>query len=327
MILKHRDDTRSRIHGLKARLADPSLPAREHDAIEHDIRRRKAGEEGEGDAAHYMDVHYGRSRDWMVIHDLRIEHDGLSAQIDHLIIGRLLDVWVCETKRFGSGVKITEHGEFVTFVNRMPRGIDSPIEQNIRHIKILGEVLKSGAVALPRRLGFGLAPKLRSLVLISGGAINRPRADIAGIETVIKTDQLHATIGRTAEHGNPLDLLKLVSSATIEDIGRQLVALHRPVAPTRVTSPAAVTEDPRRAPNVIPIRRPAAIAGPDPAGGRARPHEGRCQSCAAPIGPAIIGYCRKYAERFAGRRLCRACQAGCPAIQPVFAGSGPGERR
>ena len=45
-----------------------------------------------------------------VIHDLRIECEGRVAQIDHLLIGRFLDIWVCETKNFSEGIAINEQG-------------------------------------------------------------------------------------------------------------------------------------------------------------------------------------------------------------------------
>ena len=66
----------------------------------------------------------------MIIHDFRIECDGRTAQIDHLIINRFLDIWVCESKHFSEGITINEHGECSAFYDSKPYGVPSPIEQN-----------------------------------------------------------------------------------------------------------------------------------------------------------------------------------------------------
>jgi hypothetical protein len=42
--------------------------------------------------------------------DLRIEHRGRVAQIDHLLINRWLDIFVLEPKNYDYGVKIREEG-------------------------------------------------------------------------------------------------------------------------------------------------------------------------------------------------------------------------
>src|SRR5687768_9812136 len=71
---------------------------------------RSAGVRAEKESAYLIDFDYGKSPNWAVIHDLRLEHDGRTAQIDHVLINRWMDVYVLETKHFGSGMKITEAG-------------------------------------------------------------------------------------------------------------------------------------------------------------------------------------------------------------------------
>jgi hypothetical protein len=95
-----------------------------------------------------MKVRYGESRNWAIIHDLRVEFGDLVAQIDHLVINRWLDIWVCESKHFSEGVAINNHGEFTAFFNHKPYGVPSPIEQNERHILILKRILDAGMVEL-----------------------------------------------------------------------------------------------------------------------------------------------------------------------------------
>ncbi len=61
-------------------------------------------------AAYEIDFHHKASRNWAVIHDLRLEYRGRVAQIDHLLINRWLEFWVCESKHFSEGVAINEQG-------------------------------------------------------------------------------------------------------------------------------------------------------------------------------------------------------------------------
>jgi hypothetical protein len=44
---------------------------------------------------------------------LRLEHNGRTAQIDHLLINRWMECYVLESKHFNAGLKITEDGEFM----------------------------------------------------------------------------------------------------------------------------------------------------------------------------------------------------------------------
>src|SRR3546814_12221508 len=77
-----------------------------------------------------------------LIHDLRLEHGSRTAQIDHLLINRWMDVYVLETKHFHAGIKITEDGEFLRWNNyqKTYEGMASPLEQNERHIQVLKDV-------------------------------------------------------------------------------------------------------------------------------------------------------------------------------------------
>ena len=79
---------------LQGLLGQKGLTATTRVAIEREIRTVRAGEKGEREAAYEIDFYHGPSRNWAVIHDLRIEYEGRVAQIDHLLIGRFLDVWV-----------------------------------------------------------------------------------------------------------------------------------------------------------------------------------------------------------------------------------------
>jgi hypothetical protein len=154
MLIKSADDRQPDINALTALLERPDVDADTRRRIEREIKVVRAGAAGQRDAAYEIDFHYGPRPGWAVIHDLRLEVEGRVAQLDHLLINRLLDVWVLESKHFAEGVAIDEHGDWTGFYGRRPYGIPSPIEQNRKHVAVLDDVFSGGHVGLPRRSGW-----------------------------------------------------------------------------------------------------------------------------------------------------------------------------
>lgn len=325
MIIKAREDSVRDIATLEALLEHPSANADKRRLIEAQIRNIRAGVAGEADAAYHINLHFGQTPNWVVIHDLRVEHMGIVAQIDHLLINRLLEIWLLESKRFANGVKINEHGEFTTFSSRVPHGCDSPIEQNNRHMTVLRRVFNAGTVQWPTRLGIAIKPQLRPLVLISRGAIQRPANKIIGLDTVIKTDQLPTVITKSFEGGNPFDIAKIVGPTTLAELGRQIAALHRPaefdwhrrfgLAPAAEVARSAPVASITRVAG-LPITRPCATLEPAAGATPAANARSACGQCGAAVSVGVAGFCASYPERFGGGTYCMVCQ---PKVAPLAA--------
>ena len=112
MVFKQRDDIQPAIDALKALLAVRSLSKRQRDLIEDELDNIRSGERGEKEAAYHIDFQLKDAKNYAVIHDLRLEHNGRVAQIDHLIIGRFFDVFVIESKNFTTAIRMAANGEF-----------------------------------------------------------------------------------------------------------------------------------------------------------------------------------------------------------------------
>ncbi len=305
MLIKSAEDRVADIETLTQLLSLPGLASTVRARIEQEIRAVRAGAKGESEAAYEIDFYHRASTRWAVIHDLRLEHNGRVAQIDHLLISRSLDIWVCESKHFAEGVAVNEQGEFTAFYSGRAVGVPSPFEQNRKHMALLREVLSSDRVTLPRRLGLPIKPLLESVVLVSKNArITRPAGKVAGLERLIKTDQLRPLIERTIDQastaGTLMSLSKVVSQETMEDVARQLVRLHQPAtfnwaakfgltpkpepragAPSVMERLASAADLPVPAPvqacasaQAPPAPRAMPSTVPSPAAG-ADPHEGR----------------------------------------------------
>lgn len=100
MLIKSADDKAKDLEILQTLLSHPAASPEIKRKIEQESRFIKSGVVGEKEAAYEIEFHYGSSKNWAIIHDLRIEHQGRVAQIDHILVNRFLDVWVCESKRF-----------------------------------------------------------------------------------------------------------------------------------------------------------------------------------------------------------------------------------
>jgi hypothetical protein len=299
----------------------PRADAATKKRIEAEARNIRAGETGEQSAAYEIEFQFKDSRNWVTIHDLRLEFNGRVAQIDHLLINRLMQIWVCESKHFAQGVGVDDRGEWVSFWNGRPTGIPSPVEQNKRHIKVLKDLLDSGAIELPSRLGFKIKPEFKGVVLISNGArVSRPKDPLKAAEyasDVIKCERLEQLLVKRFEKDSTISRMAatMVRPETIARLGQDLALMHRPAAfdwAAKFGLPSGADRGLEPEP-ITP--RPKASSAP------ARPREADpdtvflelmdhiCVMCGERVTEGVLNFCRTHALRFGGRTYCMPCQA------------------
>lgn len=213
----------------------------ERTGIERELRIRRAGVKGEREASYFLDFDFGASSNHVVIHDLRLEHEGFTAQIDHLLINRFYGLTILETKHFAGGLKIEEDGSFHRYDDYERRfvPVPSPIAQVERHANLLSRVLNS-MNAHPRVFGFGfrMEPVIESYVLVhTASKIVRP----AGFDTsrVIASDRFsqhfHGRLDR--KYGGAKSVLallllhRIISRKRLKSLGSSIVDLHKPARP------------------------------------------------------------------------------------------------
>lgn len=269
MQIKAADSHEPDILALEGLLDRPDVPAPTRKRMDAEIRQIRAGEKAERDAAYQIELYFGRSEHWATIHDLRIEVDGLVAQMDHVVINRLAEVWVCESKSFSEGVSINEHGEWSRWWHGRADGMASPIEQNRRHIHLLERAFGDGLAPLPRRLGIApMKPRLRSLILVSDNArITRPKKKVDGLDEVIKAEQLKTRLFDAFDATGTLAITRIIGKDGLDKFARGVAALHRPASidwaarfglssAARIEPSAALPPAPRTDPNPGPPPRP-----------------------------------------------------------------------
>ncbi len=212
MIIKKMDSKQEEIAELTALLKGKLIPYQRF-LIERELKTVRSGVYGEEDSAYYIDFYFGNSRNWAVIHDLRLEHKGQVAQIDHLLINRMFDIYVLESKNYSYKLKISPEGEFQVYYGKEYIGIPSPIEQNKRHIHLLDLFLKHRNI-LPKRMGISIRPRFKNLILVSPKCIiSRPPEKKFDTSSVIKADTLRTKIDREVDKWkNPLTDLATAGS-------------------------------------------------------------------------------------------------------------------
>lgn len=83
--------------------------------------------------------------DMYILQDICLEHNGLTAQIDYLIVTRKR-TYIIECKNLIGDIEINNGGDFIRTYQlkgrKIKEGIYSPITQNARHLQIIKEVRK-----------------------------------------------------------------------------------------------------------------------------------------------------------------------------------------
>lgn len=331
MIIKPIDDKTADLAALQALLARPEVNLTTRQLIENEIKKINSGIKGETDSAYFLNFYFGQSKNWMVINDLRLEYGELSAQIDHLLINRFMEIYVCESKRFSQGVSINEHGEFTVFWNNRPQGIPSPIEQNKRHILLLKKIFDDGHVPLPTRVGLRIKPSLKSLVLVSKEAhIRRPKKAFPWLDFIIKNDQIKTKIDRDMDNDyNVLGIVKVIGQDTLWDFANNLAKFHRPqkfdwaarfglsqlppislsvnATPSAPNTSAVPTPPPP--PTEAPVHAAESKTADDVAITPAKSSPKLvCHACGKGIAYNVAKFCWNNKARFGGKTYCFDCQ-------------------
>jgi len=227
MLLKQKDNRDADIQELN-RLLGSNLTAKQRFMVERELKCLQSGERNEQNSSYYLDFRYKDSKNWAIIHDLRIEHRGRVAQIDHLLINRFLDVFVLESKNYYYGIKITPEGEFLVWNGKAYQAIESPIEQNNRHIQALQMSVYDRNLG-PKRLGFAIPIAYRNVVMLSPTSkIIRPDNAPFDLSSILKADALCSFAENEVDKKSIIEAPKIIGSDTLQEFGEKLVKLHRP---------------------------------------------------------------------------------------------------
>lgn len=166
--------------------------------IEKQIAYAQYGLSGESNIAFELK---NSNMDMYILHDIYLECDDLSAQIDYVIITRKR-VYVIECKNLIGNIEVNNRGEFTRTYEllgkKVKEGIYSPITQNERHLNVLkASGLKSRTNIIAKTLyEKSFDESYKSLVVLANPktVLNVKYATKDVKERIVRADQLIAKI-------------------------------------------------------------------------------------------------------------------------------------
>ena len=141
--------------------------------------------------------------DMYILHDVCLEHEDLTAQIDYIIITRK-KIFIIECKNLIGNIEIDSQGNFIRtyemFGKKVKEGIYSPVTQNQRHLNVLKACRKEAKGNFITKMAFEhyFDDNHKSLIVLANPKtyFNYRFAPKELKNTVIRADQLVATIKR-----------------------------------------------------------------------------------------------------------------------------------
>jgi hypothetical protein len=320
MALKSADDKSKRLVLLEELQRSPALDLSQKKWLREELMRTKKGIQGERESAHYLDHYFKDAENHVLLHDLRFVIDGEVTQIDHLIFNRAGSIYLLETKNYACNLVINERGEFTAEYENARFGIASPIEQSLRHEKVLRKLLERLDIVGRTQKH----PDFHHVVMLHPKAtIERPPAKSFDTGNVIKADQFptwHKSFVDKIGIGTLFkSALNMRSLETARQWGEKLKRQHRPadlLALPDFMRPRILAKSVVPAPSppfIAPIPILVQALAPSPPAVAGLPAEPAkrlvCARCAVKISFPEGKFCWNNAQRFGGLAYCREHQA------------------
>lgn len=236
--------------------------------ISNDIKMLEYGIYGEETVAYELNNSH---IPMLILHDLNLVFEGLSAQIDYLIITNKF-VLVLECKNLFGNIEVNNNGDFIRtmsfFGKYKKEGIYSPITQNMRHCDLLRSIWCSSKenVILRKLAEKQFNNMYRSIVVLANPktVINMKFAKKEVKDKIIRADQLINYIKRLLDQSDQLSLTKdeMLSRADLfmryhksvrTDYTKKYVIPEIEIAP-KIVVPVHIEEKPK--PVVLPDPKP-----------------------------------------------------------------------
>lgn len=166
--------------------------------IEKQIKLASYGSVGEQNIAYELK---NSGMDMYILHDIYLEYEDLSAQIDYIIITRK-KVFIIECKNLIGNIEIDSQGNFIRtyemFGKKIKEGIYSPVTQNQRHLNVLKACRKAAKGNFITKAAYEhfFDEGHKSLIVLANPKtyFNYKYAPKELRDKVIRADQLVATI-------------------------------------------------------------------------------------------------------------------------------------
>lgn len=196
--------------------------------IEREIKLASIGEMGENNIAFELK---NSGMPMYVMHDIHFEIDGLSAQIDYIVVTRKI-TFLIECKNLIGNIEIDSNGNFIRSYElngrNIKEGIYSPITQNQRHLEILKQLKRESKsnIVLKMFVDKYFDEKYKSIVVLANPktVLNARYAKREIKQMVIRADQLNNYIKNTYQESKQPAL----NDKELKESAEGLLAMHTP---------------------------------------------------------------------------------------------------
>lgn len=227
MIFKKIDDKSKQIESLEDLLLISKSEAQKK-LIASDLKKVKSGYEAEKENAYYLDFELEKSKNLILIHDIRLEHDGRAAQFDHILISRF-GIELLETKSSKGIMTINNDGSIDIKNGRYTNTYLNPLEQSKRHALVLKEFLAASEL-LSKRIDIFGGIDISSRVLIN------PKTTLTNSKLPEGFERADSFISNRKKELDSISVFKAVSLISkaynidkAKEIAQMIVDAHKPV--------------------------------------------------------------------------------------------------
>lgn len=227
MLIKRTDDKYSQLALLESILSHTELSTATLARVTKTAERFARYIRGHIITAAALDDLFQKSDNWAVIHDLRLQVDGEVAHIDHLVMNRLLEVWIIGGAECAEGLRVLSSGQCFAKEGAEYRPVASPFIELERACDVLRRVLLTRASGLPVRAGEPILPQIRGLVVLPVQAELDLQGERPEYKSVVRTNGIANVLEATMGPNPSLRALaRLVSSGVMVQVARSIEDLH-----------------------------------------------------------------------------------------------------
>lgn len=226
MIFKYADSKQEVLTTLKE-LLEKSNSDKQKVLIQKDLNLLSSGIESEKQNAYYINFYMEKSENIIVIHDIRLEHKGRSAQIDHMLISRG-GIELIESKSFKGILTINEDGSLNVEYDDGIKSFPNPLEQSKRHADVLKSFLED-------TISFGKRVNLLGGLNIDSTVLIHPSTPIKNTSLPKKFFRADTYISKRSEELDNLSFLKairliakMINISTAKEIAKIICDAHKP---------------------------------------------------------------------------------------------------
>ena len=225
IFLKEQSDAEHYISKLKV-LYD-SAPDKLKRKIENEIKFATLGEFGEQSIAFELK---NSGMPMYILHDIYLEVDGLSAQIDYIVVTRKV-IFIIECKNLIGNIEIDNQGNFIRSYKfngrQIKEGIYSPITQNQRHLDVIKRIKRASKSSTISKFLFDkyFDDNYKSIVVLANPKtiLNSKFAKKEVKDKVIRADQLINYIKEVNNKSN----VASSSDKQMKEIAEKFLNLHK----------------------------------------------------------------------------------------------------